>query len=62
MSGANCDRRVPAIVKWKGYKPAVLDGLETVARANIPQAGMEVAKLKIFRYSLGVTRMDNIRN
>ena len=50
MSGVICDRRVPARVKGKVYKVAVRP------------AEMEVAELKMLRFSLGVTRMDKIRN
>ena len=59
-----CDRRVPARVKEKVYKvavkPAMLYGLETVALTKRQE--MEVAELKMLRFSLGVTRMDKIRN
>ena len=66
MSGVICDRRVPATVKGKVYKvtvrPAMLYGLETVALTKKQEAEMEVAELKMLRFSLGVTRMDKIRN
>ena len=66
MSGVICDRRVPARVKGKVYKvavrPAMLYGLETVALTKRREAKMEVAELKMLRFSLGVTRMDKIRN
>ena len=66
MSGVICDRRVPARVKGKVYKvavrPAMLYGLETVALAKRQEAEMEVAELNMLRFSLGVTRMDKIRN
>ena len=65
MYGVICDRRVPARVKGKVYKvavrPAMLYGLETVALTKRQEAEMEVAELKMLRFSLG-TRMDNIRN
>ena len=58
--------RVPARVKGKVYKvavrPAMLYGLETVALTKRQEAEMEVAELKMLRFSLGVTRMDKIRN
>ena len=61
-----CDRRVPARVKGKVYRvavrPAMLYGLETVALTKRQEAEMEVAELKMLRFSLGVTRMDKIRN
>ena len=66
MSGLICDRRVPARVKGKVHKvavrPAMLYGLETVALTKRQEAEMEVAELKMLRFSLGVTRMDKIRN
>ena len=37
-------------------------GLETMAQTKIQEAEMEVAELKMLRFSLGVTRMDDIRN
>ena len=66
MSGVIGDRRVPARVKGKVYKvavrPAMLYGLETVALTKRQEAEMEVAELKMLQFSLGVTRMDKIRN
>ena len=53
-------------VKGKVYKvamrPAMLYGLETVALTKRQETEMEVAELKMLRFSLGVTRMDKIRN
>ena len=40
----------------------MLYGLETVALTKRQEAEMEVAELKMLRCSLGVTRMDKIRN
>ena len=66
MSGVICDRRVSARVKGKVYRvavrPAMLYGLETVALTKRQEAEMEVAELKMLLFSLGVTRMDKIRN
>ena len=70
MSGVICDRRVPAAVEGKVYKMAVrpamlyyrLEMPEMVALTKGQEAEMEVAELKMLRFSLGVTRMDNIRN
>ena len=66
MSGVICYRRVPARVKGKVYKvavrPAMLYGLETVALTKRQEEEMEVAELKMLRFSLGVTRMDKIKN
>ena len=41
-------------------RPAMLHGLETVALTKRQEA--EMAESKILRFSLGVTRMDKIRN
>ena len=66
MSGVICDRRVPARVNGKVYKvavrPAMLYGLETVSLTKRQEVEMEVAELKMLRFSLGVTGMDKIRN
>ena len=66
MPGVICDRNVPARVKGKVYKmavrPAMVYGLETVALTKRQEAEMEVAELKMLRFSLGVTRMEKIRN
>ena len=66
MPGVVCDGRVPARVKGKVYNvamtPAMLYGLLTVALKKRQEAEMEVAELKMLRFSLGVTRMDKIRN
>ena len=66
MGLMNEERRVPTRVKGKVYRvavrPAMLYGLETVALTKRQEAEMEVAELKMLRFSLGVTRMDKIRN
>ena len=66
MTGVMCDRRVSARVKGKVYRtvvrPAMLYGLETVALTSRQVAELEVAELKMLRFSLGVTRMDKIKN
>ena len=59
-------QRVTARVKGKVYKvevrPAMLFWLQTVALTKRQEAEMEVAELKMLRFSLRVTRMENIRN
>ena len=60
MSGVICDRRVSARVNRKVYavaaRPTMLYGLETVALTKRQEAEMEVATVKMLRFSLGVTR------
>ncbi|TRY93881.1 hypothetical protein DNTS_023788 [Danionella cerebrum] len=64
VSGVLCDRRVSARIKGKVYRTvvraAMMYGLETVAVRKRQEAEMEVAEMRMF--SLGVTRMDKIRN
>ncbi|KAF7704118.1 hypothetical protein C0J45_7434, partial [Silurus meridionalis] len=66
IAGVICYRRVYARVKGKVYRtvvrPAILYGLETVALSKRQEVELEVAELKMLRFSLEVTRMDRIRN
>ena len=65
VSGVICDRRLSACAKGKVYKtvvrPAMLYGLETVPLTKKQEAELAVAQLML-RYSLGITRMDKIKN
>ena len=53
-------------MKGKVYKtvvrPALLYGLETVATMKKQETELEVAELRMLRWSLGATRMDRIPN
>ncbi|KAK3572616.1 hypothetical protein QTP86_001116 [Hemibagrus guttatus] len=66
VSGVLCDRKISARIKGKVYKtvvrPAMLYGLETVSLRKRQESELEVAELKMLRFSLGVTRLDRIRN
>ncbi|KAK3516660.1 hypothetical protein QTP70_021999 [Hemibagrus guttatus] len=66
VSGVLCDRKISAIIKGKVYRtvvrPAMLYGLETVSLRKRQESELEVAELKMLRFSLGVTRLDRIRN
>ena len=66
VSGVICDKRLPARVKGKVYssvvRPAMLYGLETVAVTKKQVEEMEVAEIKMLRFTMGVTRKDKIRN
>ncbi|XP_077407522.1 uncharacterized protein LOC144038707 [Vanacampus margaritifer] len=66
VSGVMCDRRVSAKMKGKVYKTvvrlAILFGLETVPLRKRQEAELEVAEMKMLRFSLGVTRKDRIKN
>ena len=60
ITGVLCDKRVPEKVKGKMYKtiarPAMLYGMETVAMTKRQERKMEVAEMKMLRFSLGVTK------
>ncbi|KAK3515291.1 hypothetical protein QTP70_013489 [Hemibagrus guttatus] len=66
VSGVLCDRKISARIKGKVYRtverPAMLYGLETVSLRKRQESGLEEAELKMLRFSLGVTRLDRIRN
>ena len=66
VTGVICDRRIPAKMKGKVYKtvvrPAMLYGLEAAALTKRQEAELEVAEMKMLRFSMGVTRMDRVRN
>ena len=61
-----CDKRVPEKVKGKMYKTivrsAMLYGMETVAMTKRQERKMEVAEMKMLRFSLGMTRVNRLRN
>ncbi|KAK3506727.1 hypothetical protein QTP70_018270 [Hemibagrus guttatus] len=64
--GVLCNRKISARIKGKVYRtvvrPAMLYGLETVSLRKRQESELEVAELKMLRFSLGVTRLDRIRN
>ncbi|KAK3560783.1 hypothetical protein QTP86_019476 [Hemibagrus guttatus] len=66
VSGVLCDRKISARIKGRVYRtvvrPAMLYGLETVSLRKRQESELEVAELKMLRFSLGVTRLDRIRN
>ncbi|KAK3570552.1 hypothetical protein QTP86_022502 [Hemibagrus guttatus] len=64
--GVLSERKISARIKGKVYRtvvrPAMLYGLETVSLRKRQESELEVAELKMLRFSLGVTRLDRIRN
>ncbi|KAK3525945.1 hypothetical protein QTP70_011035 [Hemibagrus guttatus] len=66
VSGVLCDQKISARIKGKVYRtvvrPAMLYGLDTVSLRKRQESELEVAELKMLRFSLGVTRLDRIRN
>ena len=61
-----CHRRLPARVRGKVHslamRSAMVYGLETVAVTKKKVEEMEVAKIKMLRFAVGVTRKNKIRN
>ena len=51
----------PVLYKTE-VRPAMLYGLEAVPLIKKQEAELAVAELKMLRFSLGVTRMDKIKN
>ncbi|KAK3549019.1 hypothetical protein QTP70_025091, partial [Hemibagrus guttatus] len=66
VSGVLCDQKISVRIKGKVYRTvvraAMLYGLETVSLRKRQESELEVAELKMLRFSLGVTRLDRIRN
>ena len=66
VTGIMCDRTVPDKIKGRLYKvmvrPAMLYGMEAVAVTKAQERKMEVAEMKMLRFSIGKTRLDRIRN
>ena len=66
VSGVICDRRLSARVKGKVYssmlRSTMVYGLDTVAVTKKQVKEMEVAEMKMSRFTMGVTRKDKIRN
>ncbi|KAL1454815.1 hypothetical protein WDU94_008949 [Cyamophila willieti] len=66
MTGVLCDKRMSLRMKGKTYKtvvrPALMYGAETWAMKKVHERKMEVAEMRMLRWSCGVTRLDRIRN
>ncbi|XP_047486429.1 uncharacterized protein LOC125037340 [Penaeus chinensis] len=73
ITGLLCDRQVPAKLKGRLFKTniasvvlmvrsAMLYGMETVAVTKGHERKMEVAEMRMLRFSLGKTRLDRVRN
>ncbi|KAK3514250.1 hypothetical protein QTP70_011963 [Hemibagrus guttatus] len=64
--GVLCERKISARIKGKVYRTvvraAMLYGLETVSLRKRQESELEVAELKMLRFSLGETRLGRIRN
>ena len=66
ITGVMCDRKVSGTVKGQLYKtmvrPAMMYGIETLAVTKAQERKMQVAEMKMLKWSLGITRKDRIRN
>ena len=66
ITGVMCDRKVSGTVKGQLYKtmvrPAMMYGIETLAVTKAQERKIQVAEMKMLRWSLGFTRKDKIRN
>jgi len=66
ITGIMCDRKVPEKLKGKMYKtivrPAMLYGLETVPLTKSQEKKIETEEMRILRFSLGLTRLDRVKN
>ncbi len=64
--GIMCDGRVSPKVKGKLFKtivrPAMLFGMESVAVTSRQESQIEVAEMRMLRFSMGKTLQDHIRN
>ncbi|XP_047492218.1 uncharacterized protein LOC125041374 [Penaeus chinensis] len=61
-----CDRKVSDVVKGKMYKtivrPAMIYGMEAVAVTKAQEKKIQIAEMKMLRWSLGFTKLDKVRN
>ena len=66
VTGVMCDKRMPARLKGKVYnaviRPAMAYGLETLPLTKRQVMDLEVAEMKMLRWSMGWTRKDRVRN
>ena len=66
VTGIMCDKRISARIKGKFYKsvvrPAMIYGAETWPVKKVQERKMEVAEMRMLRWTCGVTRRDKIRN
>ena len=62
MSGVSCDGRVPGNAYKTVTRSALLYNLESAALTKRQEVELEVSKKKMSRFSLGIIRMDEIKN
>jgi glucose/arabinose dehydrogenase len=66
MTGVLCDRRIRKEIKGKVFKsvvrPAMIYGSETWPVKKAHEKRLEVAEMRMLRWTLGKTRRDRIRN
>ena len=66
ITGMIYDKNVPENAKGKMYKaivrPTMLYDIGAVAMTKRQEGKMEIAEIKMLRFSVGVTRLDRLRN
>ena len=66
VSSILCDRNMSTKIKGKVYRtcvrPAIMYGLETIPLTKAAESKMEVAEMRMLRFSLELTRLNRIPN
>ncbi|XP_063600940.1 uncharacterized protein LOC134777067 [Penaeus indicus] len=66
VSSILCDRNMSTKIKGKVYRtcvrPAIMHGLETIPLTKVAESKMEVAEMRMLRFSLGLTRLNRVPN
>ncbi|XP_047482475.1 uncharacterized protein LOC125034618 [Penaeus chinensis] len=66
VTGVLCDRNMPIGVKGEIYgtcvRPVMLYDMETVPVTKLQEAKVEVAEMRMLRFTLDLTRKNRIRN
>ena len=66
VTGVLCDRNMDREIKGKVFRtcvrPCMLYGMETVTMTKSQEKKMEVAEMKMLRFTLGKTMRDRVRN
>ncbi len=66
LTGVMCDKKIPLKVKGKVYRtvirPVMMYGSETWAIKKTDEDAMDVAEMRMLRWSCGTTLLDKVRN
>ena len=65
-TGVTCDKKIPVRLKGKIHRtvtrPALIYGCETFAQSACMNRRMSTTEMRMLRWTIGVTRLDRIRN